>query len=120
MEDSIKEPTVPTVSFEDFCKTQLVVGKILSAEPIIKATKLLNLKVDVGEQSAITIVAGIAEYFVAEALVGRKVTVVRNLEPRLMRGIESQGMILMAETPEGRLSFIGPDSDDVIGGAKIS
>jgi methionyl-tRNA synthetase len=83
-----------------------------------KADKLLILKVDTGIDQR-TIVSGIAEHFNPEALIGKKVTVLVNLVPRTLRGVESQGMILLAENQNGKLVFINPDHDDVENGAVI-
>ena len=83
-----------------------------------KTKKLLVLKVDTGIDTR-TIVSGIAESFTAEEVVGKRVTVLVNLAPRALRGVESEGMILMTETPDGKLVFVNPD-DDVPNGVKIS
>jgi methionyl-tRNA synthetase len=96
----------------------LRVGTILAAEKMPKADKLLILKVDTGIDQR-TIVSGIAEHFNPEALIGKKVTVLVNLVPRTLRGVESQGMILLAENQNGKLVFINPDHDDVENGAVI-
>lgn len=98
----------PEISFEDFAKIDLKVGTILSAEKVQKADKLLKLEVDLGFEKR-TIVSGIAKHFQPEDIVGRQVTVVTNLAPRKMRGIESNGMILMAEDEAGKLHFINPE-----------
>ena len=108
-----------TVSFEDFTKLDIRIGTVLEAEKIPKTKKLLKLKVDVGIDVR-TIVSGIAESFSPEEVVGRKVTVLVNLAPRKLRGVESQGMILMSDTPDGKLSFIEPDKDSVANGERIS
>ena len=84
-----------------------------------KAKKLLQLKVDVGIDVR-TIVSGIAESFTAEEVVGQKVTVLTNLAPRAIRGVESQGMILMTETTDGKLAFIEPEDKSVKNGQPIS
>ncbi len=89
-------PAFEPIDFADFAKIQLKVGKILAAERIPKADKLLKLSVDVGEATPRTILAGIAKAHTPESLVGTQVTVVCNLKPRVMRGIESQGMLLAA------------------------
>ncbi len=89
-------PAVEAIDFADFAKIQLKVGKILTAERVPKADKLLKLSVDVGEATPRTILAGIAKAHTPESLVGQTVTVVANLKPRVMRGIESQGMLLAA------------------------
>ena len=96
------------ITFEDFAKIELKVGTILSAEKVAKADKLLKLEVDLGFEIR-TIVSGIALHFDPATIVGKQVTVVTNLAPRKMRGIESNGMILMAEDGDGKLKFVNPD-----------
>ena len=95
------------IGFDDFAKIDLKVGTILSAEKVEKADKLLKLSVDLGFETR-TIVSGIALHFKPEDIVGKQVVVVANLAPRKMRGIESQGMILMAEDKAGKLHFVNP------------
>ena len=105
----VKEITVkPEIVFDDFAKIDLKVGTIVSAEKVEKADKLLKLQVDLGFETR-TIVSGIAMHFKPEDIVGKQVTVVVNLAPRKMRGIESNGMILMAEDANGKLHFINPE-----------
>lgn len=105
-------PTVPnikdTIEFDDFAKIDLRVGTIKSAEKVAKADKLLKLEVDLGFEVR-TIVSGIALHHSPESIIGKQVVVVANLAPRKMRGIESNGMILMAEDAEGKLLFVNPD-----------
>lgn len=96
-----------TIQYDDFAKIDLRVGTILSAEKVEKADKLLKLEVDMGTEKR-TIVSGIALHFKPEEIVGKQVTLVANLAPRKMRGIESQGMILMAENKDGKLTFVSP------------
>jgi len=104
-----KEITVkPEIVFDDFAKIDLKVGTIVAAEKVEKADKLLKLQVDLGFETR-TIVSGIAMHFKPEDIVGKQVTVVVNLAPRKMRGIESNGMILMAEDANGKLHFINPE-----------
>jgi len=98
----------PEIGFEDFVKIDLKVGTIVAAEKVAKADKLLKLEVDLGFETR-TIVSGIALHFEPAAIVGKQVTVVTNLAPRKMRGIESNGMILMAEDANGKLKFVNPD-----------
>jgi methionyl-tRNA synthetase len=98
-----------TIVYDDFAKLDLKVGTIVAAEKVEKADKLLQLTVDLGSEQR-TIVSGIAQHFRPEEIVGRQVVVVANLAPRKMRGIESNGMILMAEDKEGRLHFVNPDN----------
>ncbi|MBP6431642.1 MAG: methionine--tRNA ligase [Ferruginibacter sp.] len=95
------------IVFDDFAKIDLKVGTIVAAEKVEKADKLLKLQVDLGFETR-TIVSGIAMYFTPESIVGKQVTVVTNLAPRKMRGIESNGMILMAEDKAGKLHFVSP------------
>ncbi|MCA6453194.1 MAG: methionine--tRNA ligase subunit beta, partial [Chitinophagaceae bacterium] len=103
-------PVKPEIVFDDFAKIDLKVGKIVSAEKVEKADKLLKLSVDLGFETR-TIVSGIAMHFAPEEIVGKQVTVVTNLAPRKMRGIESNGMILMAEDANGKLHFINPETE---------
>src|SRR6478609_2803279 len=112
MEEPKKETPAlkPEIVFDDFAKIDLRVGKIVSAEKVEKADKLLKLAVDLGFETR-TIVSGIALHFKPEEIVGKQVTVVTNLAPRKMRGIESNGMILMAEDSAGKLHFINPETD---------
>jgi len=86
------------------------VGTILEAEKVPKADKLLKLLVDTGLDER-TVVSGIAEHYSAEEVIGKKVSILLNLAPRKIRGVESQGMILMAENTEGMLSFISPEKE---------
>lgn len=99
----------PEIQFDDFAKIDLKVGTILTAEKVEKADKLLKLSIDLGFETR-TIVSGIALHFKPEDIVGKQVVVVANLAPRKMRGIESNGMILMAEDKEGKLHFVKPES----------
>lgn len=107
--EPVKEiPAKPTIQFDDFAKIDLRVGTIVKAEKVPKADKLLQLAVDMGHETR-TIVSGIALHFQPEAVIGKQVVVVANLAPRKMRGIESNGMILMAEDADGKLHFVQPD-----------
>ena len=99
----------PEIVYDDFGKLDLRVGTIVRAEKVPKADKLLQLQIDLGYEQR-TILSGIAMHFNPEDIVGRQVTVVANLAPRKMRGIESQGMILMAEDADGKLHFINPET----------
>lgn len=101
-------PVKEAIQFDDFAKLDLRIGTITSAEKVEKADKLLKLEVDLGFEKR-TIVSGIALHFAPEDIVGKQVTVVANLAPRKMRGIESQGMILMAEDSAGKLHFMMPE-----------
>jgi len=107
-----------TIEFEDFTKLDIRVGTILEAEKVAKTKKLLKLKVDVGIDTR-TIVSGIAESFSPEEIVGQQVSVLVNLAPRKIRGVESQGMILMTDTLEGKLAFISSEGD-VKNGEQVS
>ena len=109
-ENKKAEPQKDLIQYEDFAKMDLRVGTILEAEKMPKANKLLVLKVDTGIDVR-TIVSGIAESFTPEEIVGRKVTVLVNLAPRALRGVESQGMILMTTNAEGKLVFVNPDAE---------
>jgi len=127
MENQVTEPQKPTATFEDFSKLDLRVGTIIEAEKMPKANKLLVLKVDTGIDVR-TIVSGIAEHFSPEEVIGKRVTVFVNLAPRALRGVESQGMILMTNDKDGKLVFVNPEtssslstsSDGVENGALIS
>ena len=117
--DKSVEPQKDEITFNDFTKLDMRVGTILDAEKMPKTKKLLVLKVDTGIDVR-TIVSGIAESFTPEEVVGKRVTVLVNLTPRALRGVESQGMILMTETPEGKLVFVNPDNSGIENGLKIS
>ncbi|HUR11476.1 MAG TPA: methionine--tRNA ligase [Flavitalea sp.] len=108
----------PSIVFDDFAKIDLRVGTIVHAEKVEKADKLLKLEVDLGFETR-TIVSGIALHFQPADIIGKQVMVVANLAPRKMRGIDSNGMILMAEDEKGKLHFVGPEST-VGNGAGVS
>ena len=108
----------PEIVFDDFAKIDLRVGTIVAASKVEKADKLLQLSVDLGFETR-TIVSGIAQHFEPESIIGKQVTVVVNLAPRKMRGIESNGMILMAEDANGKLHFINP-SENINPGSGVS
>src|SRR5690606_26102994 len=112
------EPQKETAQFEDFAKIDLRVGTIIEAEKMQKANKLLVLKVDTGIDVR-TIVSGIAEHFTPEEVIGKQVTVLVNLAPRALRGVNSEGMLLLTETKEGKLVFVNPDEAGVYNGATI-
>ena len=95
------------------------VGTIIAAEKMPKAKKLLVLKVDTGLDVR-TIVSGIAESFTPQEIIGKRVTVLVNLAPRALRGVESQGMILMTQMPDGTLVFVNPDTEGVSNGDSIA
>ncbi|SRX52689.1 methionine--tRNA ligase [Aequorivita sp. CIP111184] len=112
-------PQKETIQYDDFAKLDMRVGTIIEAEKMPKADKLLVLKIDTGIDVR-TIVSGIAQSFKAEDIIGKKVTVLVNLAPRALRGVESQGMILMTENAEGKLVFVNPGEDGVENGATIN
>ena len=97
----------PETSFDDFTKMDLRVATILTAEKVEKADKLLKLTLDTGLDKR-TVVSGIAQYYKPEDIIGKQVTLLANLAPRKIRGIESKGMILMASNEKGELCFISP------------
>ena len=117
--NKVVEPQKEEITFDDFTKLDIRVGTIIEAEKMPKTKKLLVLKVDTGIDTR-TIVSGIAESFKPEDVIGKKVTVLVNLAPRKLRGVESQGMILMTEDESGSLVFVNPDVVDVNNGLKIS
>ncbi|HWI92308.1 MAG TPA: methionine--tRNA ligase [Flavisolibacter sp.] len=108
------EEVKPEIVYDDFAKLDLRIGTILSAQKVEKADKLLKLEVDLGFEKR-TIVSGIAQHFAPENLLNKQVIVVANLAPRKMRGTESQGMILTAEQPDGKLILVNPDALTVSG-----
>jgi methionyl-tRNA synthetase len=97
------------IVFDDFAKLDIRVGRVLSAERMEKSNKLLKLTVDTGLDQR-TILSGIAQHYAPEDMVGKQVTLIANLAPRKMMGIESQGMILMAEDKDGKLKLVQPES----------
>ncbi len=108
----------PEIVYDDFAKISMFTGKILTAAKVKKADKLLQLEIDLGFEKR-TILSGIAEHFQPEAIIGQQVVVVANLAPRKMKGIESNGMILMAENSEGKLFFVQPVGE-VAPGSSVS
>jgi len=112
-------PQKETIQYDDFAKLDMRVGTIIEAEKMPKADKLLVLKIDTGIDVR-TIVSGIAESFKPEEIIGKKVTVLVNLAPRALRGVESQGMILMTENADGKLVFVNPGEEGVENGATIN
>lgn len=98
------------ITYDDFAKLDIRTATIIHAEKIEKADKLLKLTLDLGFEQR-TVVSGIAEHYTPDAIIGKKVSLLANLAPRKMKGVESQGMILMAENGNGKLSFISPDDD---------
>ena len=119
VENAKAEPQKDIITFEDFAKVDLRIGTIIEAEKMPKANKLLVLKVDTGIDVR-TIVSGIAEHFTPEEVIGKRVTVLVNLAPRALRGVESEGMLLLTNNAEGKLVFVNPDAEGVINGAMIS
>ncbi|ARV07126.1 methionine--tRNA ligase [Polaribacter sp. SA4-10] len=117
-ENKVLEPQKETIEFDDFTKLDIRIGTILEAEKVAKTKKLLKLKVDVGIDVR-TIVSGIAESFSPEDIIGQQVSVLVNLAPRKIRGVESQGMILMTDTPDGKLAFVAP-TKEVKNGQQVS
>jgi methionyl-tRNA synthetase len=99
----------PEISIDDFNKIDLRSGTIISAQKVEKADKLLQLEIDLGFEKR-TVLSGIAMHFSPEEIIGKQVVVVANLAPRKMRGIESKGMIMMAENAEGKLEFVSPEN----------
>jgi methionyl-tRNA synthetase len=111
-------PLAPEIGIDDFTKVDLRVGRVVSAEPVKGADKLLSLKVDIGEPDPRPIVAGIAKVYKPESLIGRKVVIVANLQPRKLRGVESRGMIVAASL-EGGPPVLAGFLEDVPVGARL-
>lgn len=116
-EESAIPAQKPEITIDDFAKIDLRVGTILHAEKVEKADKLLKLEIDLGYEKRI-VLSGIAMHFSPEEIIGKRVTVVANLAPRKMRGIESKGMILMAQNEEGKLIFVAP-TDAAMNGSEV-
>jgi len=116
--NEVEEDPKKMITFEEFTQLDLKTGTILEAEKMAKTKKLLVLKVDLGHEQR-TIVSGIAESYSPEEVVGKKVSVLTNLPPRAIRGVESQGMLLMAENRDGRLIFISPEDNNTPSGLSI-
>ncbi|MBS1682785.1 MAG: methionine--tRNA ligase [Bacteroidetes bacterium] len=112
------EAAKPEISFEEFSKMDIRIGKILKAEPVEKSKKLLKLQVDTGIDVR-TVMSGIAEHFSPEEITGKQITILVNLAPRKIMGVESQGMILMASDKDGKLRLLQP-SEVVAPGSKVS
>ncbi len=111
-------PALPEITYEDFSKLDIRVGTILEAERVPKTDKLLKLTIDTGLDKR-TVVSGIAEWYKPEDAIGKKVSILVNLAPRKIKGIESKGMILMAENPQGELSFVQAVKDETGNGSII-
>lgn len=116
-EESAIPAQKPEITIDDFAKIDLRAGTILHAEKVEKADKLLKLEIDLGYEKRI-VLSGIAMHFSPEEIIGKRVTVVANLAPRKMRGIESKGMILMAQNEEGKLIFVAP-TDAAMNGSEV-
>lgn len=112
------EPAKADISYDEFMKMDIRSGTILTAELVPKTKKLLKLTIDTGIDVR-TIVSGIAEFFKPEEIIGKRVSVLVNLQPRELRGITSNGMILMAENPDGKLFFVAPAGDKVVNGSTV-
>ncbi len=109
--EEIKAPPVKeNINFDDFTKMDFRTATVLEAKKVPKANKLLELKIDLGFEQR-TVVSGIAEQYDPTEIIGKKVTIIANLAARKIRGVESQGMVLMAENSEGKLSFVSPEND---------
>ena len=108
------EPQKETITYEEFSNMDIRIARILEAEKVPKTTKLVKLSLDTGLDKR-TVVSGIAEYFKPEDLVGKQVCLLANLSPRKIRGIESHGMILLAEDPDGKLILVTPDEETSLG-----
>jgi methionyl-tRNA synthetase len=119
--ESVKSvvPLSPEIEIDDFAKVDLRVGQVLSAERLPKSDKLLLLKIDLGEEQPRQVLAGIAQYYEPEKLIGRKVVVVANLKPRKMRGFESQGMVVAASYGEEGQPVLATFTEDVPNGARL-
>ncbi len=111
-------PIRENIAFDDFMKLDIRVGKVLECQKVPKADKLLQFRIDDGLGGR-TIVSGIAKHYAPEDLVGKNVCFVANLEPRKLKGIESQGMILSAEDADGRLIVISPATDEIAPGSEV-
>jgi len=112
------EPQKETTSFDDFAKMDIRIGTIISAEKMPKSDKLLKLQIDTGIDQR-TVLSGIAKYYKPEDIIGQQVTILVNLAPRKMMGIESNGMILMSENDKGELSFVAPTKNDQNNGSTV-
>jgi methionyl-tRNA synthetase len=115
---TVIEPAKPETSFDDFNKMDIRTGTILEAERVAKTDKLLKLKIDTGIDQR-TVVSGIAEWYKPEDIIGQQVSILINLAPRKIKGIESQGMILMASNSKGELSFVSPTKTGFNNGSEI-
>ncbi len=114
-EESNVNPAKDNIVYDDFAKIDMRIGTILEAEKVPKTKKLLKLKINTGIDQR-TVVSGIAEFYEPDKIIGKQVCILINLEPRKLRGIESEGMILMAEDAEGKLCFVSPSEKFMDGG----
>ena len=108
LEQAQVSPAKENIEYEDFAKLDIRIGTIIAAEKVAKTKKLLRLTIDTGIDKR-TVVSGIAEYFEPEKIIGQQVSILVNLAPKNLKGIESQGMILMAENADGALVFVTAD-----------
>ena len=115
--EAVIAPAKPHIEYDDFAKMDIRTGTIIAAEKVAKTKKLLKLTIDTGIDQR-TVVSGIAEQYEPDQIIGQRVTILVNLAPKNLKGIESQGMILMAENPEGKLVFVLP-AGDIANGAEI-
>lgn len=117
MQSMVQSSTKSYITFDDFSKMDIRIGTITEAEKVEKADKLLKLKVNIGSETR-TIISGIALHYTPEQIIGKQVCVLTNLEPRKLKGIESQGMVLMAEDEAGKLVFVSPEAN-VTNGSEV-
>jgi len=104
-------PETNTISFDDFCKVELRVGKVIEASDHPNADKLILLKVDLGDEQR-QIIAGLKGYYTPDQLMGKEIIIVVNLAPRMMRGLESQGMLLAASSQDrSKVVVLGPETE---------
>ena len=112
-------PAKDVITYDDFVKMDIRIGKVLTAEPVAKTDKLLQMTIDTGLDKR-TVVSGIAQHYTAEQMVGKQVTILVNLAPRKIRGVESQGMILMAEDADGKLALVNSDDSELMAGSTVA
>jgi methionyl-tRNA synthetase len=112
------EPQKDVTTFDDFSKMDIRIGTIIAAEKMPKSDKLLKLQIDTGIDQR-TVLSGIAKYYDPADIIGQQVTILVNLAPRKMMGIESNGMILMSENDKGELSFVAPTKNDQNNGSTV-
>ncbi|MDT7807845.1 MAG: methionyl-tRNA synthetase, partial [Acidobacteriota bacterium] len=117
--ESAPEGVATFITIDDFIKVELRVGEVLTAERVPKSDKLLRFTVDIGEPQPRQILAGIAEHYEPEKMVGRKLVIVSNLKPRKLRGFESQGMVLAASVGEEGRPILATFTEDVPNGTRL-